>query len=145
MRSGNLAELGPLLLEQHAGLRTRLARCTALARDLLAGEDVAHALADEVGQLRGQFVEHNETEERLLEPALSQSDAWGPRRVDRMFEEHRGEHQALLAMMEGATSVIAARLAELCEELEAHMAAEERTFLSPRVLADLVAKPSTRS
>jgi hypothetical protein len=72
----------------------------------------------------------------VLEPLLSRSDAWGPRRVDRMFEEHKGEHAALLAAMDVSTANVAAELADLCEELEAHMAAEERTFLSPRVLDD---------
>jgi iron-sulfur cluster repair protein YtfE (RIC family) len=136
VKRSDVPEIGALCLEQHRGLRVRLARCMALAEELMQGEHVAHALAEEVGHLRRQFIEHNETEERMLEPLLAKSDAWGPRRVDRMFEEHKGEHAALLAAMDVSTANVAAQLADLCEELEAHMAAEERTFLSPRVLDD---------
>ena len=132
----DVGEIGALLLEQHAGLRARTARCLELSQQLLAGEPVAFVLADEVARLRRQFKEHNEAEERLLERALASSDAWGPRRVDRMFEEHHAEHRAFWEQLEGTTATIAARFAEFAEELEAHMAAEERTFLSPRVLDD---------
>jgi hypothetical protein len=132
----DVGEIGVLLLEQHAGLRARTARCLSLSHQLLAGEPVAFQLADEVARLRRQFKEHNETEERLLSQALASSDAWGPRRVDRMFEEHQAEHRAFWEQLDGSTAAIAARFTEFAEELEAHMAAEERTFLSPRVLDD---------
>ena len=132
----DVGEIGVLLLEQHAGLRARAQRCLVLAQRLVRGDDVSIDLAAEVGRLRQQFKEHNEAEESLLEPVLEKSDAWGPRRVDRMFEEHQAEHRAFLVQLDGTTAEIAGRLPEFVEELEAHMAAEERTFLSPRVLDD---------
>jgi hypothetical protein len=132
--SFDLEEIGALLLEQHDGLRVRTSRCLALSDRLQRGEPVATELATELVRLREAFLDHNDVEERLLEPFLSSSDAWGPLRVDRMLEEHAAEHAAFLAQLEGNTAEIAARFADFAEDLDAHMAAEERTFLSRRVL-----------
>jgi Hemerythrin HHE cation binding domain len=132
----DVAEVGELLLEQHAGLRARTARCLELSQRLLRGEAVAPQLATEIVRLREAFTDHNDTEEQMLEPFLAASDAWGPLRVDRMLEEHAAEHTAFFAALEGSTAEIAARFADFAEEIDAHMAAEERTFLSPRVLED---------
>jgi len=134
--SRDVAEIGALLLEQHDGLRVRTARCLALSERLLRGEPIAAELATEVARLREQFLEHNEVEQRLLEPLLARSDAWGPLRVERMLEEHAAEHAAFLEQLDGGTAEIAARFSDFAEELDAHMAAEERTFLSRRVLED---------
>jgi hypothetical protein len=51
-----------------------------------------------------------------------------------MLEEHVAEHAAFWDLLAGPASEVAARMDELLEELDAHMAAEERTFLSPLVL-----------
>ena len=51
-----------------------------------------------------------------------------------MLEEHVAEHAAFWEMLTGSTVEVAARMDELIDELDAHMAAEERTFLSPLVL-----------
>jgi hypothetical protein len=53
-----------------------------------------------------------------------------------MFEEHAAEHASFREAMTGSALAIAARMAELAEDVDAHMAAEERTFLSPGVLRD---------
>ncbi len=145
MRAGaDVQELGALMLEQHAGLRVRVERCSALSIRLLRGEEVAGELAGELARLREQFTAHVEAEERLLEPALASSDAWGPLRVDRMIEEHEAEHHAFRERLEGDTRAVASRFAEFAEELDAHIAAEERTFLSPKVLADAAAAQAAR-
>jgi iron-sulfur cluster repair protein YtfE (RIC family) len=124
------------LLAQHDRLRTQLALCAALAARLRAGEDVRVELESALVRIRYAFAEHNETEEMLLEPMLQRSDAWGPRRIDRMLEEHAAEHVMFRNLLTGPTADVAARMEDLTEELEAHMAAEERTFLSPAVLRD---------
>jgi hypothetical protein len=129
-------ELATLLLEQHESLRSHAGQCAALAGRLLAGEWVAPEFTAEVRRLRNLFLVHNQTEERMLEPFLAGSDASGPLRVDRMLEEHAAEHAAFLRGLDGSTSEVAARFADFAELLDAHMAAEERTFLSPRVIAE---------
>jgi len=134
-----------LMLEQHAGLRVRVGRCAELSARLLLGEPVANELAAELARLREQFTAHVEAEERLLEPALATSDAWGPMRVERMLEEHAAEHTAFVSKLDGDTRTVAGRFAEFAEDLDAHMAAEERTFLSPKVIADAAAAHQRRA
>jgi hypothetical protein len=51
-----------------------------------------------------------------------------------MLEEHAAEHAAFWQRIEAPRHDIAANMDELLEELDAHMAAEERTVLSPLIL-----------
>jgi hypothetical protein len=53
-----------------------------------------------------------------------------------MMEEHRAEHAVIRAALTGTDRDVAHRVADLRELVEAHMAAEERTFLSRGVLRD---------
>jgi hemerythrin len=56
-----------------------------------------------------------------------------------MIVEHLGEHDAMWSLLTGTIDEVSPRIAELVEELDAHMAAEERTFLAPHVLrADVI-------
>ena len=70
--------------------------------------------------------------------------AWGSLMVDRMLEEHVAEHAAFWELLSGTQAEVAERIGELAEELDAHMAAEERTFLSPVTLRDDVIHRRTR-
>jgi iron-sulfur cluster repair protein YtfE (RIC family) len=123
------------LLAQHARIRALLEGAGTAARQVLAGAGGVdfRRIADE---LRAALVEHNLAEEAVLEPILRAGDAWGPVRVSRMIEEHAGEHAAFREALDGTDGEVAARMADLAEEIEAHMLAEERTFLSPSVLRD---------
>jgi hypothetical protein len=122
------------LLREHERLRSMLRDALALAARLRAGEPVQTELEALLDRLGRAFAAHNRTEEALLEPILHADPAWGPARVARMLEEHAGEHAAMRAALSGSALDVAARLPELSEEIDAHMAAEERTFLSPGVL-----------
>lgn len=125
-----------VLLEQHERLRRLLAEVQVVADRALAGETVVAELQQHLDELRSAFAEHNTSEEALLEPILRLDFAWGPARIARMLEEHGAEHASFREAMAGPVLEIAARMAELIEEIDAHMAAEERTFLSPSVLRD---------
>jgi iron-sulfur cluster repair protein YtfE (RIC family) len=131
------------LLCQHAALRDLLGQATKLAGRVLAS--AAHGKPDVpdlpelhrvLARLQAAMATHNVTEEALLEPMLRDADAWAPQRIARMMEEHRGEHAVFCDALVGTDLVVAARLRDLAEELDAHMMAEERTFLSPAVLRD---------
>jgi iron-sulfur cluster repair protein YtfE (RIC family) len=123
-----------LLLEQHGRLRRQMEQAMRLASRLLTGEDVVLELRAALAELRATFLEHNESEEALLEPVLSFTDAWAPQRIERMVREHKEEHAMMREDLTGNEYDVARRLADVAEELEAHMQAEERTFLSPSVL-----------
>lgn len=123
-----------LLLAQHERIRSHLAGCTALARQLRAGEPVQAALDAALDGLRHDFAEHNVTENALIEPLLAASSSYATVLIDRMLEEHVAEHAAFWDLLAGPAAALAERIPDLVDELDAHMAAEERTFLSPQVL-----------
>lgn len=124
------------LLAEHDELRTLLARAAQIAADILCGVAPPTALHDVLQLCRSSLAAHNASEERLLGPILQHDFAWGQARIDRMFEEHRAEHAEMHAALTGADLKIAPKIADLREMIEAHMAAEERTFLSRKVLRD---------
>lgn len=125
-----------VLLEQHDGLRRLLASAQRLAALAVEGEDVVAALEVEMGALRRAFAQHNVSEEKLLTPILALDPAWGPARVARMREEHDAEHRSISEALIGPTLEVASRLSDIVEDLDAHMCAEERTFLASAVLRD---------
>jgi iron-sulfur cluster repair protein YtfE (RIC family) len=128
------------LLAQHERIRQDVAACRVLAERLRTGESVQAEFDLALGQLRADFDAHNRTETGLLLPLLLRAsqghDTRGTLLAERMLEEHAAEHAAFWERLDGPRLQIAANLNELIEELDAHMAAEERTFLSPLILRD---------
>jgi len=136
---------GQKLIAQHEQIRKHLAECGALARRLRDGEPIAVALEAALSHLRSAFDDHNTLETRLIRPLLEGSSDWGGLLVDRMIEEHIAEHAAFWLLLGGSLDEIAARIDDLIDELDAHMAAEERTFLSPLVLrGDVIQRHRTQ-
>jgi iron-sulfur cluster repair protein YtfE (RIC family) len=122
------------LKAQHDALRDIMDRCEELADELDARGDVGPlTLTLEVARLRQAFDEHNKFEEQLLRPVLLEGDAFAEARIDRMVEDHVGEHRAMRAQM-AATET--SELRDVIEMLRAHLDAEERYLLTARVLHD---------
>ena len=132
------------LLAQHDAIRQKLETCTGLAKRHRAGQDVLRELDAALGQLREELAQHNETETAIIGTLLHGPAAWGSLLVDRMFEEHIAEHAAFWEVLSGTHVQIADRIDDLAEEIDAHMLAEERTFLSPVTLRDDVIRTRTR-
>ena len=107
-----------------------------MAAHLLAGGTRTAAFHQALVDLRGALLEHNVCEEAFLQPLLAAEPAAGAARVKRMMEEHVAEHAAFVGALEGDELEVARRIPDLIEELEAHMQAEERTFLNLAVLRD---------
>ena len=126
------------LLAQHERIREDVAVCRRLSERFRADEPIAAELDLALAQLRSDFDEHNRTETGLLLPLLLHtSEGRGTRGTllaERMLEEHAAEHAAFWRRIEAPRHEVAANIDELIEELDAHMAAEERTFLSPVIL-----------
>jgi hypothetical protein len=121
------------LLDQHDGLRKIIERCEELADELDIGTGNPLALTREVARLRAAFDAHNNFEEQLLRPVLREMDAYGGVRIERMYVDHVAEHRAMrLQLGDGTTNALRAAL----DSLRVHLAAEERYFLSSRVLRD---------
>jgi len=124
------------LLQQHDRLRELVGHAGDLAARLLRGEFVLVKFSRALLELRNALRQHNQAEEALLEPLLRSGDAAASLRVNRMTEEHATEHAVMRAVLVGTGKDVAVRMADFAEDLLAHMAAEERTFLSPAVLRD---------
>jgi iron-sulfur cluster repair protein YtfE (RIC family) len=140
----NATEARTTLLAQHDALRQKLEACTGLAKLHRAGQEVTRELDAALGQLRDELAQHNQTETAIIGQLLHGPAAWGSMLVDRMLEEHVAEHAAFWEILSGTHVQIADRIDDLAEELDAHMLAEERTFLSPVTLRDDVIRTRTR-
>ncbi|HSD90932.1 MAG TPA: hemerythrin domain-containing protein [Kofleriaceae bacterium] len=121
------------LLEQHEEIRGIIDHCEQMADQLDAGQLEPQVLLSEVARLRVVFDVHNRFEERLLRPILRDIDAFGSVRIDKMVEDHVGEHRA---MREGLDNPITAELRSTLAKLRQHLATEERFFLSSKVLRE---------
>jgi len=132
------------LLAQHDRIRQHLERCTRLAAQQRAGDPVSEELDEALARLRDEFADHNQAETEIIASLLKGPAAWSSLMVDRMLEEHVGEHAAFWELLSGTRDEVAERIAELAEQLDAHMAAEERTFLSPMTLREDVLRTRTR-
>ncbi|HET7503491.1 MAG TPA: hemerythrin domain-containing protein [Kofleriaceae bacterium] len=140
----NATEARTLLLAQHAQLRQQIELCTGLAKLHREGHDVARRLDEALAELREQLAEHNQTETEIVGQLLHGPSAWGSLLVDRMLEEHVAEHAAFWDLLSGTHTEVAGRIDDLAEEIDAHMLAEERTFLSPVTLRDDTIRTRTR-
>ena len=140
----NATEARSTLLAQHEQLRLLLETCTRLARQQRDGEPVIAELDQSLAELRDEFADHNRMETALIGELLQGPAAWGVQMVERMLEEHIAEHSAFWELLSGTAEQVAERIGELAEELDAHMFAEERTFLSPMTLRDDVIRRRTR-
>ncbi len=124
------------LLAQHARLRVLFGEALALARGREVTGEGGAALEELLPRISRAFAEHNRYEESVLRPVLLARDGWGAARVDRMMEEHVEEHRAFVEQLTAGAVQSARALADFIEEVEAHMAAEERVFLNVAVLRD---------
>lgn len=140
----NATEARTTLLAQHDAIRQKLEACTSLARLHRAGGEVSFELDAALGRLRDEFAQHNQTETAIIGELLRGVSSWSSLLISRMLEEHVGEHAAFWQLLSGSDDEVAQRIGELAEELDAHMAAEERTFLSPAALSDDVIRRRTR-
>ncbi len=119
------------LLAQHATLRALMDECDPLVGD----RDAAAVLQLErvIARLSLAFDAHNRFEASVLEPILVDVDAFDAVRLARMVTDHESEHRAL---HERLRVVEPASVQSMLATLREHLAAEERYYLSSRVVRD---------
>ncbi len=121
------------LMKQHDAIRAIMDHCERLADELDEGRGDPSQLTREVAKLRLAFDAHNKFEEQLLRPVLREMDAFGDVRIDRMIADHIGEHHAVREQLgDGPTAMLRSAI----DTLRVHLQAEERYFLSSKVLRD---------
>lgn len=131
------------LSEEHARIRVSLAQIEAMASGPLDTpvDQAAISLASALSRLALLLASHNANEEAALRPLLSQTDAWGPDRVEEMIRDHVAEHAALRALIDPLKDLtdlprLRAASLSLVAALREHLESEERAFLNRRVLRD---------
>lgn len=123
------------LLAQHGKLRDLMTACEELADAVDAGVCEPTKLLREVARLRIAFAAHNEFEEQVLRPVLLESDSFGPVRIESMIAAHVNEHRSMGARLKHEAPVTGELRATIAD-LRGHLEAEERYFLTARVLRD---------
>lgn len=121
------------LMAQHASLRVLMDRCDDLADEVDRTGEPPLQLTREVAKLRLAFDSHNKFEEELLRPVLLSQDAFGEVRIEQMVSSHVDEHRSIRTRLH---SWVTEELRDVIASLRAHLDAEERYFLSARVLRD---------
>jgi len=118
---------------QHEAIRKLIERCEALADALDGGSLEAEHLTREVVRLRLALDSHNKFEEQLLRPVLLEEDAFAEVRIERMMDDHVGEHRAMHARL---SSTETQGLRETLQMLRGHLDNEEQYLLNAKVLHD---------
>jgi iron-sulfur cluster repair protein YtfE (RIC family) len=120
------------LTAQHDALRTLMDECEGLVAHLEADPSADPApLTGALARLRVSLDVHNTFEEELLRPLLLARDPHARARVERMVADHTEEHATISMRF---VSPAAAEVRDLIETLRAHLEAEERYLVTPRVL-----------
>ena len=140
-----------LMRSEHNNIRILLDRTDDQAREVLMTngntqqDDVdrdVHALRDAARQLYNALSAHIEFENRILAPALKQTDAWGPLRADGLLSCHAEQKRALEgALMElddlaQPPKALAAHVELLIQGIREDLENEENTLLCPELLRD---------
>ena len=116
------------LLAQHATLRSLMDECDGLVAAAKVGK-----LERVFAQLTLAFEAHNQFEESMLEPILADIDAFDAVRLALMVSDHEAEHRTL---RERVRAFEPSAVREMLASLRQHLEAEERYFLSARVVRD---------
>lgn len=125
----NAMDARTALLVQHGLIRCLLRTCAELAQRSLAGEDVVDELDGALTQLCREVAVHHRTELAMIADPHNAA-AWAVP-VDLAFHDQVTEHAALWSVMYATPAEDPVAVLMLAEDLEAHIAEEERTFLAP--------------
>ena len=131
------------ILEDHHRIRRLLRPTEDLARSVSLGEsDLADSLRRLGALLLERLAAHLEWEDRHLGAALSEADAWGPERAERLAREHSEQRELLAHAAQRIEDerlpprLLGSIMLDLVSLLHADMQEEEHACLDPSVLRD---------
>lgn len=135
------SEVRRTILHDHHALREQLHDLALKVEDLRAGGDPA-PVRDQLLTLLEDLVAHMAREDEILAPALLQTDAWGPWRVEKMKAHHEADRARVASLQRSlredkldAKALVRAAV-RLTADLQAEMAEEDKLLLHPEVLRD---------
>ena len=134
------SEVRDRVLHDHASLRARIRDLEGAAQASRPGD--AAVLAQCAEDLLAALAAHMRWEDLYLAPALTEADAWGAERAERLAREHFEQREELAEVKARIRDPgtqpeeLATRLRTLAERLLRDMEEEEAFFLDDRVLRD---------
>ena len=135
------SEVRTLIVKGHDELRERIHKLSITAHEVLENMGKSdRLLRSELAALLEMVEEHMQLEERVLLPALRETDSWGEERVERFQAEHARQYEIiaeLLGSLEQARPFgLALITCGFIDLLQRDMREEESTSLTGRVLRD---------
>lgn len=143
----NPSEVRSLILEGHELLRIRLIEVSREAGKVLENADCSDSrLRSEIDALLEILDEHMTLEERILVPALLDTDSWGEERANRFRAEHDRQREIIFELLEflersSSSTGLGLMAWGLVEMLRRDMQEEERVSLKEDVLRDDLVNP----
>src|SRR5262249_38670937 len=107
----------------------KLALIADAAARLVRQGGTAGELRRAIDALLRALEEHDRHEEAVLLPELRNGEPMGTPRGERMIDLHVGERLVIRESLEAGEFTVAEFFPEILDDLVAHMAAEERSFL----------------
>ncbi|MBN9166244.1 MAG: hemerythrin domain-containing protein [Myxococcales bacterium] len=133
-------EIRKRISSDHAVLRSLCRALIAVARAAERDEKHRPVIRDVLGQLCTEVERHFQYEEEVIVPLMREVDAWGPVRVERLFQEHAEQRSVLVALVEDAEDGVR-NVEDLADEVvwffqrfEQDMADEEERLLNAEAL-----------
>jgi len=131
------AQVRAELLGEHFELRGRIEQ----TREVLRSDTDPEALGGVAGRLADALLAHARHEEQALRTITESLPARVPGRDAVMDERHVAEHARLVGVLRDASAtpdeeIRKARIGDVLDQLESHMADEEETLLGEDLLSD---------
>lgn len=128
------------ILRDHEVLRALIAEVDEMVEQVRAGEHVGGPLRSKIRDLYRSLCRHLDLEEAILVPALKDTDAFGPVRVDQLVAEHKKQRQQLEELLlqekNHTDSDLADKVQQLTSDFLKDMHEEEESHLSAKILKD---------
>lgn len=124
----------------HAVLRGLCRALVAVARAAERNEEHRPVIRDVLGQLCAEVERHFQYEEEVIVPLIREVDAWGPVRVERLFQVHAEQRSVLVALASDAedggrnADDLADEVVWFFQRFEQEMADEEERLLNAEAL-----------
>ena len=142
MTSIRPSEVRGRILKDHDALRRKIGELASVTHALRGGDEgaVGHAVSL-CQRLVHELWRHLDLKDAVLEPALRESDAWGPIRADDLMQRHAAKRDQLRSITEQSheehtPASLAAVLDPLIESLREDLVSEEQEVLTPELLCD---------
>jgi iron-sulfur cluster repair protein YtfE (RIC family) len=133
------SEVKAIILAEHEVVRGLLREIEVGLDTMVSEKKVGSALAGTLERFCDTFLKHVEHEEEILEPVISERDAWGLMRKERMAKEHKEQREEIRRLRTLTPQVSGSFVVDMRAFLQVMrnmMVEEERVFLNDKLMRD---------